>query len=92
MTYKTAIALAALSLMLLVSGCSGPRTVTEIKTLRVTVPSSLTEPVPVPRCPDCSTWGEAAELLLDTRAAAQTCNARLGAIRQWGKDDRATEP
>lgn len=53
----------------------------------MTVPKSLTEKVAVPRCPDCTTWGEAAELLVETRSAAQSCNRRLSAIREWSQKE-----
>lgn len=86
MRSKIATALAVTCLSVLALGCSAtPETVTQIKRVRVTVPASLTEPVPIPQCPGCTTWGEAAELLLETQTAAESCNMRLKAIRQWSK-------
>ena len=91
MPSKLAIVVAATCLLMFVAGGAEPRTITKVRTIRTTVPISLTEPVTIPQCKDCTTWGDAVLYIPELRAAAESCNARLGAIREWSKANRQSE-
>lgn len=76
--------------LLALGGCSllPTRTVVQTRVERVTVPQSLTAPIPEPPCDGCRTYGDAVRYVPPLREALEACNARLREVRSWSESDR----